>query len=458
VNPDLRVAIVVPTIVLLDQWYDEICTRSNLPDGSVGRLGGGHNDSFNERTSILICILNSASTKLATEVNRSGVGNALLLIVDECHRAGATEMQRVFQTPRAYSLGLSATPEREDDLPLDFDEDSTRSAEITQSDFNDTVLGRELGPVIFEMNYAEAIARGVLPPFKIIHYGLSLRSEERMRYDRITREITDLRAELERPGRRGLDLVRWCRSKAAAGNPKAARLIGLTAERKRLLYRMSDRETAVTEILKRASSGNHDFKAILFHESIDEVMAIFHALRKNGYKAVAEHSQFSDGIRADALHLFRNGTARIIVSARSLIEGFNVPSADIGIVVAASTSVRQRIQTLGRLLRKRLSADGHEKHAVLYVLYAHDTVDEFIYEKTDWAQFVGAERNEYSSGEGLENRIRLRNPDLRALPNSMKRQLTRRIWYQARSIQETWSKERSTRLTHKEMFETRTAT
>ncbi|HBF99995.1 MAG TPA: hypothetical protein DDW87_00275, partial [Firmicutes bacterium] len=31
VDPQLRVAIVVPTIVLQEQWYKEILSRSNLP-------------------------------------------------------------------------------------------------------------------------------------------------------------------------------------------------------------------------------------------------------------------------------------------------------------------------------------------------------------------------------------------------------------------------------------------
>jgi superfamily II DNA or RNA helicase len=393
--PDLRVAIVVPTIVLLDQWYDEIVTRSNLPTNSIGRLGGGYTDSFGERTRILICVLNSAATRLADEVIRARVGASLLLIVDECHRAGATEMQRVFRTKRACSLGLSATPERDDEPSPDLDGDAPRSEEARPPPFEETVLGRELGPVIFEMNYAEAIARGVLPPFKIIHYGLSLRPKERARYNRMSQEISDLRADLERHGRRGLDLIRWCRSKAAASNPKAGRLIGLTSERKRLLYGISERGAAVSAILSAAIAQNPECKAILFHESIGEVMAIFHALRKAGHRVVAEHSEFPDALRAESLRLFRNGTARIIVSARSLIEGFNVPSADLGIVVAASSSVRQRIQTLGRLLRKGAAPGGPEKQAVLYVLYAHETVDEIIYEKTDWAQFVGADRNDY---------------------------------------------------------------
>jgi hypothetical protein len=78
-----------------------------------------------------------------------------------------------------------------------------------------------------------------------------------------------------------------------------------------------------------------------------------------------------------------------------LIEGFNVLSADLGIIVAASASVRQRVQTLGRLLRRSRTLQGAEKQATLYVLYAAGTVDELIYEKADWEQFVGAERNDY---------------------------------------------------------------
>ena len=100
-------------------------------------------------------------------------------------------------------------------------------------------------------------------------------------------------------------------------------------------------------------------------------------------------------MRAESLRLFRLGTARVIVSARSLIEGFNVPSADLGIIAAASASVRQRVQTLGRLLRRSRKSDGSEKQATLHVLYAAGTVDELIYEKADWEQFVGADRNDY---------------------------------------------------------------
>ncbi|TGN77241.1 DEAD/DEAH box helicase [Bradyrhizobium yuanmingense] len=395
-DPDLRVAIVVPTVVLLAQWRHEIATRSNLPPEAIGLLGGGSDDTFNSQTRILICVLNSAARKLPEIVAKSGAGSSLLLVVDECHRAGSKEMRRVFEVDRAYSLGLSATPDRESDIAESEAEFGESAVENSNGvDFSDTVLGQELGPVIFELNYADAIELGVLPPFDIMHYGLSLRSNERASYEKISREISELRKELERPGRRGLGLIRWCRSSAAASNPFAARLLSLTAQRKRLLFRMSERTQATIAILRDAFAENIGCRAIIFHESIDQVMELFSVLRAEGFPVVAEHSEFPDSMRSEALDLFRQGAAQIIVSARSLIEGFNVPSADLGIVVAASSSVRQRIQTLGRLLRKSRNREGQEKRASLYVLYAAGTVDELIYEKANWETFVGAERNRY---------------------------------------------------------------
>lgn len=395
--PDLRVAIVVPTVVLLAQWREEFEARSNLPPEAIGLLGAGSDETFDADTRILICVLNSAARKLPELVQKAGVCASLLLIVDECHRAGATEMRRVLTTERNSSLGLSATPERDTDH-------EEREGDLTEQPgdenygpiaFDDSVLGRELGPVIFELSYARAIELGVLPPFRIVHYGLSLLPPENVSYERTSREITTLRQDLERPGRRGLGLIRWCRSRAAANNPSAARLLSLTAQRKRLLFRMEERTRATVKILRDAFTENPATRAILFHESIEEVMALFGTLRAEGFPVVAEHSEFPDMMRAESLRLFRQGAAQIIVSARSLIEGFNVPSADLGIVVAASSSVRQRVQTLGRLLRKSRADDGSEKSAALFVLYAAGTVDELIYEKADWEDFVGAERNSY---------------------------------------------------------------
>ena len=99
----------------MDQWADEFRQHSNLPAACIGFLGAGQSDHFNDTRRVLICVLNSAAKKLASEVENAGVEKDLLLIVDECHRAGAPEMERVFRTKRSYNLGLSATPERDDE-------------------------------------------------------------------------------------------------------------------------------------------------------------------------------------------------------------------------------------------------------------------------------------------------------------------------------------------------------
>lgn len=400
--PDLRVAVVVPTIVLMDQWYDAIVQRSNLPVSVVGRLGGGFRDDFGDGRRILIAVLASASKKLPGLSRGGASGSPLLLVVDECHRAGASKMSQVLASTRAYTLGLSATPER-NDAP-EVDDENAGDLEESEDRFEDTVIGQELGPIVYELTFAQAIARGILPKFEIRHYGLPLEPGERAAYERYSREITDLRTELQNSSRAaramgGGALVGWARklaarSGAALAGP-AAQYVQAVGKRKGLLYRALARGKAVAALLRSAFNENPEARAILFHESVEEVMHLFGYLRREGFKVVAENYRLSDGLRAVSIDLFRRGTAQVLVSARSLIEGFDVPAADVGVIVASSSSVRQRIQTLGRILRKPRDRQGGAKEAVLHVLYMARTVDELIYEKTDWDAVIGAERNSY---------------------------------------------------------------
>lgn len=413
VDQDLRVAIVVPTIVLMEQWFQEILQKGNLPPSAIGRLGGGSTEDFGHDRRILVCVLDSARRLLTQKVAAAEVGGHLLLIVDESHRSGAKVMAQVFHTRRAYTLGLSATPER-DEIEEEPTGDSTKGAARQRSvrivDYAESLLAREVGPIIYELNFAEAVRRGILPPFEIRHYGLPLGERERAEYERLSRSIKEVRTQLRRKVKSvaaisGTAFAAWCRRQAARGQGETAHLASVyvqdTAKRKVLLYHAEARRLAVQFLLKQEFDINPDTRAILFHESIDEVMQLFFSLREAGipaipeYRAIPEHSKLPESMRARGIELFRNAEARVIVSAKTLIEGFNVPSADVGIIVASSSSVRQRIQSLGRILRRHRTADGEEKHAVMHVLYMANTVDEAIYEKADWDIVLGAERNRY---------------------------------------------------------------
>ncbi|MCG8600477.1 MAG: DEAD/DEAH box helicase [Verrucomicrobiales bacterium] len=391
-QPDLRLVIVVPTIVLLHQWYEELIEKGNLPASAIGRLGGGYQDDLSG-CRILISVLVSASNKLPEFVEAAGVGDRLMLVVDECHRAGASQMSRILECNRAYSLGLSATPERDEDVPGNEDDEG----------YEDSVVGKALGRIIFELSYADALKFGLIPPFTINHFGLALTAGERQKYDQLSRAISDARSELAAAApadaASGGAFFRWVRGAAMKRGGEigglAAKMTADTSRRKELLYRMDARTEAVIEILKKEFEINPDAQVILFHESIAEAMRLFGRLREGGFAAIAEHSELPDSIRENGLNLFRKGIAQVLVSVKSLIEGFNVPAVDVGIVVASSSSVRQRIQSMGRVMRRHRGAEGEENSSCIYVLYAKETVDDSIYAKLDWERVTGAERNLY---------------------------------------------------------------
>ena len=75
-------------------------------------------------------------------------------------------MSKVFKAKRRWSLGLSATPEREDDQDAGYDK---------------SLLGKQLGPIVCEFTLSDALEEGLVPKFTIHHYGLSMTAEERAR-------------------------------------------------------------------------------------------------------------------------------------------------------------------------------------------------------------------------------------------------------------------------------------
>jgi superfamily II DNA or RNA helicase len=385
-DKDLRLAIIVPTIVLMDQWYDVILKHGNVPIEAIGRLGGGHLEDFNGGKRILVSVLASASERLPKVVKEANVEEHLMLVADECHHAGADEMSKALKTGCRWSLGLSATPERDD---------------ADDKGYNASLLGKKLGPIIYEFNLADALREGLVPKFTINHYGLSMNTGERQRYEALSRSISDAMSQLkaQRDPRSDGDFFSWARSMASRNAGEvgaiAMRFVSDVSKRRELLSHLAARGEAVLRLIEQEFSLNPDARVILFHESIADVMELFASLYQRGFEVIAEHSELPASYRETGLDHFRKGIARIIVSARSLIEGFNVPAVDVGIIVASSGSVRQRIQSLGRVLRRHRGPSGEEKTSCIHVLYAANSVEENIYSKVDWYETTGIDSNKF---------------------------------------------------------------
>lgn len=384
---DLRVAVIVPTIPLMFQWYDEV-RQGNLPDSAIGLLGGGQPMKSLSGVRLLIAVLNSARERLPAMVRRALWPDHMLLIVDECHRANASQARKVFQAKPAYTLGLSATPEQE-----------LQDDGVTANDaYEASAVGKALGPIIYEFSIKQSLEAGLLTPFEVWHIGLPLSPSEQAEHTCLSAEISDLHKALQiryRTSNSKQAFIAWCQTQASRqgkGQLEARRFMGLANRRKRLLYRAKARSRAVLTLLSEAAS-DVDSRAIVFHESIDEIDRLFHDALKLDLPVVLEHSKLPGRLRDDNINAFRRGVARSIISAKSLVEGFNVPSADLGIIAASSGSVRQRIQSLGRMLRRK----SGDRMARIVVLFVRDSEDETIYEKADWETVVGAERSRYFS-------------------------------------------------------------
>ncbi|WP_121257779.1 DEAD/DEAH box helicase [Nocardioides ferulae] len=386
VEPAARFAIVVPTQALARQWREVLVDRTSLQRSEIGLLGAGQKEGlFGHR--VLIAVLNSAAKslpELAREVK------PLMLIVDECHRAGAPVFSKVLDTPASFRLGLSATPDREE-----VDEHGEPIA------FDEQVVGRKLGKVVFRFGLKEARAEGWLPEYTLHHHAVALTPEEQARYDKLSREVDDAADELQGLGgdqNRARILSRRTDELGSA----AKRWVTITGRRKDLLYRASERERVTARLVSDLFAGRATHpRAILFHERVAEAAELRDGLARAlpGIRVALEHSKLSESSRRRALADFASGEAPVLVSVKSLIEGIDVPAADTGISVASTASVRQRVQALGRVLRRSVDHEGVAKRSEMHLIYVGDTVDDLIYAKTDWSDLTGADANRYYAWE-----------------------------------------------------------
>lgn len=162
----LCVGIVVPSVALLDQWYVDLQGELDVAPDEIHVVRGGTVAPAGVR--FCLVVLNTARTRgLGLPPHRPA-----MLVVDECHRAGAAQSQRALQGKFVATLGLSATPEREYDRALD------------------EVLVPRLGPIVFNYSYVDAAADGVIAPFELINVEVPLTPDEHDRYTKLSRDVT----------------------------------------------------------------------------------------------------------------------------------------------------------------------------------------------------------------------------------------------------------------------------
>jgi len=74
------------------------------------------------------------------------------------------------------------------------------------------------------------------------------------------------------------------------------------------------------------------------------------------------------------LNEFRANGQSALLACRCLDEGIDIPEVDAAILVASTQSRRQRIQRIGRTLRR----GDHDKRPLVVTLFCQDTRDENV--------------------------------------------------------------------------------
>lgn len=316
--------VIVPTVSLQDQWYLALQDELNVPVEQIGILSGEEHPKGDER--IIIAVINSARHFTADFTQN----RCVFLIVDECHRAGSPINAKALQGTFAATLGLSATPEREYDQGFE------------------NFISPILGPIIYRYDYREAAADGVISPFNLVNVNVEMLPDEERNYQKLSRSISRMMRGGSNDGRHDEQLKVLLQRRAAISANASMRI----------------------PVCIKLVEGHRGERAIIFHERIEAANTILSLLLKRGHRATIYHAQLGPAIRRDNLRLFRRGSFDILVCCRALDEGINVPEASIAVVASSTASQRQRIQRLGRILRRAKGKD----FATIYTLFA--TVEE----------------------------------------------------------------------------------
>jgi superfamily II DNA or RNA helicase len=320
--------IVVPTLDLVRQWYDELSKAFAI---DVGVVGGG---TYDVRP-ITVTTYDSAYLHADKFGDQFG-----LMIFDEVHHLPSASYQLAAKLSLApYRLGLTATPER--------------------SDGQETVIDDLVGPIVYR-KHIEEFAGEYLASYDVVSVGVELSESERAEYE-AARQIylSFVRQQGIRMGTANgwNDFVR-----RAARSADGRRAFAAYRRQKSLAVAATGKLLALDEILHR----HRTERSLVFTLENATAYAIS---RRFLLPIITHHTKVKE--RSQILEYFAAGQYRTVVTSKVLNEGVDVPDANIAIVVSGTGSVREHVQRLGRILRPR---DG--KRALLYELVTLQTSEQ----------------------------------------------------------------------------------
>lgn len=322
--------VIAPTIDLMSQWYDVLSTAF---DCKIGLLGGG----YHEIADITVSTYDSAYIHADAYGNRFG-----LVVFDECHHLPSPTYLMASESMIApYRLGLTATLER--------------------SDGREHLLDDRVGPVVYTRGIRD-LAGSHLADYDVNTLTAKLSEEEAMTYEDNRETYRQFLRD------KGIDMSKpegWSRFIMLSSRSREGRRAFMAYREQRRVAITPASKIDVLEGLLRQHAKD---RVIIFTNDNDTVYRISRTFL---LPAITHQTDVKE--RKEILERFNSGAYPAVVTSRVLNEGVNVPDANVAIILSGTGSVREHVQRLGRVLRRK---EG--KRAVLYEVITERTVEERV--------------------------------------------------------------------------------
>jgi len=324
--------VIAPTLDLVRQWYD-ILRVSFSGQARIGIVGGG------EHTIEPLTVATYDSAYLHMEHLGAKFG---LVIFDECHHLPSPSYAFAAQCCIApFRLGLTATPERTDGREAD--------------------LHALVGPTVYRRDIRE-FAGEYLADYNTVRVDIEFTTEERAEYEseRATYRDFLFAHRIDMSGPRGFQNFIIRASQSAEGR----QAIRAYRRQRELAFAASGKLAFVEHLFDK-----HKFDRVIVFTQ-DNATAYLIA-RQFLIPVITHQTRVSE--RSEILEGFAAHRYGAIVTSKVLNEGVDIQDANVAVILSGSGSVREHVQRLGRILRKR---EG--KQATLYELVTMHTTETTI--------------------------------------------------------------------------------
>ncbi len=324
---NVRTLVVVYTKDHIKQWVEAFKKFTNA-HGLIGMYYG------EEKSIAPITITTYQSAYRNTS---SFAKHFALIVFDEAHHLPAEKFKHIaFKMPAPYRMALSATPEREDGKHVE--------------------IFPLIGGVVYFKSASELAEKGYLAPFTVKRIKVKLTEDERRRYEELKRKFRMLAK-----GREFQELV----EAAKEGDKDAIEALKVHAEMRNIVNYSESKLKAVEDIVREELSKGSKIIVFTQYKAQAEEIA-------SRVKGLLLHGELSESEREKVLKAFKTAKTGVLVVTTVGDEGLDIPDANVGIVVSGTSSRRQFIQRLGRLLRPKPG-----KIAVLYEVITAGTSEEY---------------------------------------------------------------------------------